>query len=518
MNLVMNHKPSSLSKNYIYNLIYQILVVIIPIILIPYLSRVLEPSGTGLYAFNYTIVTYLSYFALLGVQLYGTKAIATKKENEKDLRKTFFEILTLKAITSFISISLLILIVLMIEVLKSMGGSTFSLSPLLSPEILMIQGLFLLANLLDITFLYTGLENFKGIVIRNSVIKITTLILIFIFVKEKSDLWIYALIINGGEVISQSILWMDRKRIPLFKDLNEVKIDFKPFRHLKDMVILFIPQVIILLYTSLNVTMIGLLSTDIQVGFFDMSSRIINTVLVIATALGTVMLPRISKYHHEGKHEEIKSILDKSLHTTTYLAYPLMVGLFILSTIFVPWFFGPLYVDATNVLKFYAIKIGLVTLSNVIGIQYMISTNKYKPFIISVSIGAIITLGLNIFLIPIYGALGAVIASLIAEGFVTLYQIISTRKEIPFMKYILNTYKTFISAIMMGLILYVVDLSFYSDFVQLLSPRLSEDIYTLLILGFYGGIGVIIYLILNLFLKTSIQEDMMNRFIKIFKK
>jgi len=514
----MNHKPSSLSKNYIYNLIYQVLVVIIPIILIPYLSRVLEPSGTGLYAFNYTIVTYLSYFALLGVQLYGTKAIATKKDDEKHLRKTFFEILTLKVITSLISISLLFLIVLLIEVIRSMGGATFSLSPLLSPQILLIQGLFLLANLLDITFLYTGLENFKGIVIRNSIIKIMTLGLIFVFVKEKSDLWIYALIINGGEVISQSILWMDRKRIPLFKDLNEVKMDFKPTRHLKDMVILFVPQVIILLYTSLNVTMIGLLSTDIEVGFFDMSSRIINTVLVIATALGTVMLPRISKYHHEGKHEEIKLILDKSLKTTTYLAYPLMVGLLVLSTIFVPWFFGPLYVDATNVLKFYAIKIGLVTLSNVIGIQYMISTNKYKPFIISVSIGAVITLLLNIFLIPVYGALGAVIASLIAEAFVTLYQIISTRKEIPFARYILETSKAFIAAILMGVIIYLMDLGFYQDLVQLLSPRLSVDFYTLIILGVYGVLGVITYYIFNLMFKTNVQMDIMNRFIKIFKK
>src|SRR5690606_12019093 len=157
-------------------------------------------------------------------------------------------------------------------------------------------------------------------------------------------------------------------------------------------------------------------------------------------------------------------------------------------------------------------------LSNVIGIQYMISTNKYKPFIISVSIGAVITLLLNIFLIPVYGALGAVIASLIAEAFVTLYQIISTRKEIPFARYILETSKAFIAAILMEVIIYLMDLGFYQDLVQLLSPRMSVDFYTLIILGVYGILGVITYFIFNLMFKTNVQMDIMNRFIKIFKK
>lgn len=498
----MNNQKPSLSKNYIYNLIYQILAVIIPLVLIPYLSRVLEPTGVGIYSFSFSITTYFSYFALLGVHLYGTKMIALHKDDQSLLKKTFWEIFILKVFTSSISIALFMMILWFLP----------------NQMILLILGLFLLANLFDVTWYHTGNENFKGIVIRNSVIKILTLVAVFLFVKSINDVWIYATILGGAELIGQLLLWYEVLRSDLVSNLGDIKKDLKPVIHLKEMLLLFLPQAIILLYTSLNVTMIGIISNDVEVGYFDVVSKIVNTILIIATALGTVMIPRITRLYKAQKFDEVNILLKKSLSITTYLAYPMMIGLMVLSSIFVPWFFGALFIDATLILILYAIKIGLVTFSNVIGIQYMIPSGKNQAFIISVSIGAVITLILNLILIPFYGALGAVIGSLVAEVFVSMYQIIKTRKQVPFTSYILNTIKSLISSIFMGISIYLFTVYLHPLIISMFEGYLKLEILIGVTLILYAGVGFIIYALINLILKNMIQKEIIGKvFSKVFK-
>ncbi|MBN3489999.1 flippase [Acholeplasma equirhinis] len=493
-------KKASLSKNYLYNLIYQVLAVIIPIILIPYLSRVLEPSGNGQYAFTYSITTYFSYFALLGVQLYGTKMISINQDDPYRLKKTFWEILALKGMTSAIAI------VLFYGVLQF----------ILPNPLFLIQGIWLFANLIDVTWYYTGSERFKSIVIRNSLIKLLSLAAILIFVKTINDVWIYAIILGGAELTGQLILWFSMRKEAVLKNIGEIKKDFNPYQHLKGTLVLFLPQVIILLYTSLNVTMIGAMTNDVQTGYYDQTSKIINTLCVIATSLATVMIPRISKLNEDGQSIEIENMLNKSIGITTYLAYPMMVGLFLVAPIFVPLFLGDLYIDAIPVLKLYAIKIGLVVFSNIIGVQYMIPTNKNKAFILSVSAGAVITLGLNLFLIPLYGALGAVIVSLIAELLVVAYQIWLVRKDMPFIKFIARTYKGLIASVVMaiyiifaGNVVYLGTGMIVESFIQ------NQTIVTGLALAMLIGTSMIVYFVTNLILRTEIQTEILR---KIFKR
>lgn len=493
---------NSLSKNYMYNLIYQVLIVIIPIILIPYLSRVLEPTGVGIYSFSFSITTYFSYFALLGVQLYGTKTISVARKDPYTLKKAFWEIFVLKLITSAVSMVLFY--------------GLYYFFPY--PEIFIIQGLLLFANLIDITWYYTGNENFKSIVIRNSIIKLLTLISVFLFVKVSTDVWIYALILVGAEILGQLVLWLDIPKSQISKDLKNLKGDFKPLSHLKGTLILFLPQAIILLYTSLNVTMIGLLSTEAEVGFFDMSARIVNTILVIATALGVVMIPRISQLSDANDQIEIKKALNKSVLVTTYLAYPMMIGLFVLASIFVPWFFGNLFTAAILVLGIYAFKIGLVTISNVIGLQYMIPTGHNKHFIISVSIGAVITLILNFILIPAYGAMGAVISSLIAEVLVTTYQVISTSKNVPFSNYILQTWKSLVASLLMGLTIYGLSVSLYPTMLDVFKGMLNSELVVAIGLAILGVIGMIVFVLFNFILQSNIQKEILSKVFAKFKK
>src|SRR5690606_28815754 len=343
-------KKASVSKNYIYNLIYQVLAVIIPIILKPYLSRVLEPDGMGRFSFTNTFMTYFSYFALLGVQLYGTKVISLAQDDPYKLKKTFWEILGLKTITSVIAITLYF---------------TF-MPPLIGYELIYFHGIWLFVNLIDITWYFTGSERFKSIVIRNSIIKILTVVSIFVFVRTKEDIYIYATILAVAELFGQLILWFSLRKETVVKDVKSLKGDFHPSIHIKGTLTLFLPQAIILLYTSLNTTMIGFMAGQEQVGYFDSGAMIVNTMLLVATSLAMVMVPRISKLNEEGDKKKITDLLNKSIHVTTYLAYPMMFGLIVLSHIFVPWFFGMDYLPVVDILALYSIKISLVVISNVI--------------------------------------------------------------------------------------------------------------------------------------------------------
>lgn len=500
---------NSLSKNYIYNLIYQVLVVIIPLILIPYISRTLQPTNVGVYSFAHSITMYFSQFALLGVNLYGTKIISTKRNKPNELKKNFWEIFVVKGI---VAITIILLFYTFFTFLYDLplfsvdGNLIFE-----HPEIYYILGIILFSNFIDITYLYTGTEKFSSIVIRNSMIKILTLIFVFVFVRKPEDLWVYALIMASGELIGQAILWFGLMKTPLF--IKDEKIEgFHPFSHLKGLFTLFLPQAIILLYTSLNVVMIGILSNEQEVAFFDMSSKIINTVLVIATALGTVVVPRISALFEENDFEKIKDILKKAIQISTYLSFPMMFGLIALSYEFVPWFFGNEFEPAIIVLSLYTIKVVFVTITNVIGIQYLIPTNQNKKFTYSVLVGAVINLILNIIFIKNYGAVGAVIGSLISEFGVLIYQLISTKNEIPFAKYIMQTYKSLLSALVMFGVVYFVKISTYDTLLHFIMNILKHDFISgFITLALYAVLGIVVYVITSQLLKNSIQKIIITR-------
>lgn len=500
----MNDKGNTIGKNYTYNLIYQIIIIAVPIILIPYLARTLTPVGVGEYSFGYSIVSIFSLFALLGVHLYGTKEISIVRDNEIDKQKVFWEIFFLKAL-----ISIIVIVIFLI-----------SLIFLPDKKLLLIQGFLLLANLLDISWFFTGIENFKTILIRNFSIRIVTTTLIFIFIKRPEDVYLYAFILGATELGGHLLMWFDFKKYQMFKGFNDVKQTMNIFKHLKGMIILFLPTAIILLYTNLNSVMIGLLSNKTEVGFYDMAAKIVNMLLVIISSLGTVLLPRISHYFEKNMHEDIHYVLNRAISVMSFLAYPIALGVIALAPLFIPWFLGANYLPVISVISVFSLKIILVIFSNVVGIQYMIPTNKYKSFIVSVSLGAIVNLILNIFFIPRYGALGAAISMVIAEFIVTVSQILMVRKHVHFMPAILTTYRSLISALIMGLSVYL-SLTYFKDTLyEFINNWIHREVISVAILIIaYALFGILIYFLVNLILKNKDQKFIINKALEIvFRK
>lgn len=478
-------KKKSVKINYFYNLIYNLLTLLLPLLTTPYLSRVLGVENIGIYGFTNSIVTYFVLFGCLGTTLYGQREIAYVQDDKEKQSKVFYEIFFVKLISMFISILLY--------------GFSFCLDGTLSLyyQILLI---YLVANVFDISWYLQGIEEFDKTVIRNLIVKVLSIILIFVLVKKTDDLWIYFTIFAGSELLGNITMWIYVPKYlnkPNFKRLN-LK------RHLKPILMLFIPQIAIKVYTVLDKTMIGVISGNMNdVGFYEQGQNIVRALIVIITAYGTVMASRIAyTYKNSDKKETIK-YLKSSFRFSWLLGIPLMLGTIAVADKLVPWFFGDGYDPVSNIIKFTSPLIIAIGLNNVLGMQYLVPIGRQKDFTTAVVIGALSNFVLNNILIRLFGTIGAVIASVLAETIILIYELYVTRKEFNWLMIFNGVFKYLIAGIIMFIVIYNIELH--------LGVSLLNTFIVFII-------GVITYFIMLLLLRDSYILDNLNILLKKVKR
>ena len=478
-------KKKSVKINYFYNLIYNLLTLLLPLLTTPYLSRVLRVENIGIYGFTNSIVTYFVLFGCLGTTLYGQREIAYVQDDKEKQSKVFYEIFFVKLISMFISILLY--------------GFSFCLDGTLSLyyQILLI---YLVANVFDISWYLQGIEEFDKTVIRNLIVKVLSIILIFVLVKKPDDLWIYFTIFAGSELLGNITMWIYVPKYlnkPNFKKLNLKK-------HLKPILMLFIPQIAIKVYTVLDKTMIGVISGNMNdVGFYEQGQNIVRALIVIITAYGTVMASRIAyTYKNSDKKETIK-YLKSSFRFSWLLGIPLMLGTIAVADKLVPWFFGDGYDPVSNIIKFTSPLIIAIGLNNVLGMQYLVPIGRQKDFTTAVVIGALSNFVLNNILIRLFGTIGAVIASVLAETIILIYELYVTRKEFNWLMIFNGIFKYLIAGIIMFIVIYNIELhlgvSLLNTFIVFIN-------------------GVITYFIMLLLLRDSYILDNLNILLKKVKR
>ena len=479
-------KKNSVVKNYIYNLIYQILIMFLPIVTTPYLSRILGPEMIGIYSYTLSISAVFILFGSLGVSLYAQREIAYNQEKKDKCTNIFWEIFILKSITMLISS-----LVFYIAFIK-MGNMYSYYFTILFFEIIF--------SIFDISWFFQGMEDFQKTVFRNIVIKLISVILIFCFIKVKDDLSKYYLIYVFSIFLNNLSLWFY-----LPKYLVKTKISKLNFvRHLKSIFILFIPQIAIEVYTVLDRTMLGYLILDkSEVGFYDQTQKVIKLLLSLVTSLGVVMLSRVSSNYSSGNFKKVKDYIYKAFNLVFLLGIPMVFGIISVSKYFVPVFFGDGYSDVILLMSVLGLIIPIIGISNVIGVQYSLSTKRQKIYTTSVIIGAILNFCANLVLIPIYGAFGACIGTVIAELSVSLYQLYCIRKDFSIISILKLSKNYFISSIFMFIICFLPNLLFNDNLILVISKVI---------------LGGIIYFIMLFLLKDNLFNDVNNRIFKIVKK
>lgn len=310
------------SINYIYNMLYQIVLVISPLITMPYVSRVLGVTGIGIYNYTRSIATYFVLLGGVGTTLYGQREIAYVQDDRSKCSQIFWEINLFRFVT--VSICSIIYCILFTT------GNTYA--PVY--RVLLME---VLATAFDISWFFMGLENFKIVVIRNTIIKAIGVVLVFLLVKSPDDVVIYTVCLTLPILIGNISLWFT---LPKYL----VKVKIQPKRILKQIVpilILFIPQMATEVYTVLDKTMIGALANNVdEVGYYTQSERIVKIVLMVITSLGTVMLPAMSFAFAQGKKREIIKNIENSFRFVFLAGFALLFGICGVAKNFVPIFYG----------------------------------------------------------------------------------------------------------------------------------------------------------------------------------
>ena len=403
-------------KNYAYNLSYQLLVIVLPIITTPYVTRIFSSKDLGTYGYFNSIVTYFILLATLGVANYGTKEISGHR---KDIRKNFWGIYTLQLMATILSLTLYTLLCLFFSGMQNMMAY--------------ILGLSLISKGMDISWLFQGLEDFRLITARNTTVKLLGVISIFLFVKTPGDLYLYVFLLTFFELLGQLSMWLPARPYigePQF-DLSYAK------KHLKPVIVLFLPQVAISLYVTLDRTMLGALSSTNDVGIYDQASKIINILLTLVTSLGSVMLPRVSSLLSSGDHKAVNKMHELSFLIYNLVIFPIIAGLLIVNKDFVSFFLGKDFQEAYLAIAIMVFRMFFIGWTNIMGIQILIPHNKHREFMLSTTIPAVVSVGLNLLLIPPFGFVGASIVSVLTEAlvwFIQLYFCLPYLKEVPILE------------------------------------------------------------------------------------
>lgn len=466
-------------KNYAYNLSYQLLVIVLPIITTPYVTRIFSSKDLGTYGYFNSIVTYFILLATLGVANYGTKEISS---NRKDIRKNFWGIYTLQLIATFLSLLLYALLCLFLPAMQNM--------------VAYILGLSLVSKGMDISWLFQGLEDFRRITARNTTVKLLGVISIFLFVKTSGDLYLYVFLLTFFELLGQLSMWL-----PARPYIGEPQFDLSfAKKHLKPVILLFLPQIAISLYVTLDRTMLGALSSTNDVGIYDQALKIINILLTLVTSLGSVMLPRVSGLLSSGDYKAVNKMHEFSFLIYNLVIFPIIAGLLVVNKDFVSFFLGKGFQAANIAIAIMVFRMFFIGWTNIMGIQILIPHNKHREFMLSTTIPAFVSVGLNLLLIPPFGFIGASIVSVLTEALVWVIQLNFARKFMKDVSILPAMSKIIIASVVMYLGLFV-----FRTFVQF-KPMLNVAVD--------GFVGAIIYLILIVVLRALDVRDLKEQLMK----
>lgn len=452
----------SLKKNIVYQTLYQVLNLLIPFITTPYITRVLGAEGVGIYSYTYSIVSYFVLFAKLGIHMYGSRLIATVREDEEEVNKVFWDLFFIHVIISVLALGFYIIYIIIL--------------PHQYKSIIAIQVLYIFAEMIDIYWFFLGIEKFKIIVTRNIGVKIVMLIAVFIFVKTRLDVWKYCAIMASSIVLGEIISWLF---LPDYIKL--VKPDYKRAKeHIVPMFLFFIPSFAISIYKVMDKIMLGVFANTIQVGYYESSEKIINIILSFITAFGTVMQPRMVNLVANNKKEDYQNIINISMKIIMIITIALTFGICGIAPIFTPVFLGEEFESCKMLVVGLALTMPFIAFANVVRTQFLIPMHKDKVFQGSIICGACVNVVVNLVLIRKYGALGAVVGTVLAESIVCIIQAIATNEELPIFSYIKQTLPYTIYGVFMCLI------------VRCIGFKLGKNILTIVVQILVGGIFYIL--------------------------
>jgi O-antigen/teichoic acid export membrane protein len=466
-------KQKSITKNSIYYSVYQVLNVIFPFFTGMYVARILLPDAVGKVAYAQNIAQYFVILAFLGLPTYGMREIAKVRDNDKERSKIYSELLVINFISTFIFSLIYLALILSVKSFRD------------NLALYLVTGGAIALNALNNSWLYEGLEEFRFISIRNIIFKFICFGLLVLLVRSPDDYIIYASITVIGAAGNYIINMAYAPKFVTFqlKDLNLR-------RHIKSIMLLVVVNLAVELYSLVDVTMLGAMTTDRNVAYYSYASKINKIFVQMINAFTVVIVPRIAFYYKENKKEEFNQLLSKTLETLFVLGIPLVVGLQFCSPDAITLLYGNAFYPSANVLRILSWVLIISPIGYLLGSRVLLVTDHEKTMVLCVGIGAIVNVIGNAILIPRFVEYGAAIASVISEIVVMVFYVHFGRRFFHISGEGRNVLKIVTSSAAMGIFLLIIDI--------LLPGSATVNIFIRLIVQVIGAI-VIYFTLLYIF-------------------
>lgn len=476
---------AGIKKNFLFSSAYQLLTVLTPLITTPYLSRVIGAEGNGTFSFTQSVTNYFVIFAILGMSSYGVRAIAECGDDRTRRSEVFWNAFSMTCVTGS-------LVILAFVVYVVLFGQEFL-------TLYIIWGLWVVGSVIDISWLFFGVQTFSIPTTGNFFTKICNVVFILVFVQSPQDVWAYVLATAGATFVNSIIPWFFIRRF-----VDPVRPQWcHMISHLKPTLTLFLPVIAISVYSILDKVMLGMLTSMEQTGYFDYAEKISKLPLSLITALGAAVLPRMSQIVGSGQIEYGKKLVGTTMWFMLACAFALCFGIVGVAPSFCPAFFGEGYEACIPLMSVLAFIIPTICVTNVIGNQYMLPCHRDQEYTASVFVGAIVNVVVNILIIPVLGAMGAAIGSILSEVSVMIVQGWSVREDLDLRSYARDALPFFLIGMLMAFILRLVDSAIYGSCSRIMA------------LGIEFVIGAAIYLALALIWGSRHER---KRLIAIFPK
>ena len=407
----------SVKVNYILNLINTGTQMLFPLITFPYVCRVIEPDGVGQVIFFQSIISYISLFTCLGIPMYAIREIARDRSDVVQMNRTAMEILLLHSMLTLVGYAIVAILCLTVPQIQ------------VNIPLFLILSLTIFFTAIGCEWFYQGIEDFKYITIRGLIIKTVSVVLLFIFVKSKTDLLYYGCYTVFG-VLGGNIFNFFRLRKYIHRE-NIIFSELHIKRHVKPVLKVFSFSVVTSIYLQLNTVLLGFLKNALAVGYFAAATKVMQMLLTMSACLGSVMMPRASHLIAENKEDEFNRLIQKSYDFTLAIALPMTIGLIFCAPSLITALCGVKFEHSILPSQIIAPIILMVAISNVFGIQVLFPKGKINIVTLCCVIGAVADLILNLCLIPFFSYIGTSIAYLGAEVATTVSMYFIGRRYIP---------------------------------------------------------------------------------------
>lgn len=400
-------------RNKIYHAVNTVFVLCTPLIMLAYLTRVLTPAGVGQYSYASSVITYFTVFAALGFGYYARRELVKERDNAYNRSCLFWDIFLCRLIPT--------LIALCINVTLSLTGAYGEKSFLM-----LVMSSNVVAVAIDVGFVFRDLGDYGKIVARNVAVKIITMLFTFLFVRTPGDVWKYELIHYGAAIAGNIVMWAGIPGLIIKVKLS----DLRPMRHLPETLRLFVPTIVLSVYTMIDKTLIGAIThSDAENGYYEMSDVVVRTALTAVISINALRMPRIERELRNGHEARLKEEIYTSAAFVWFAGSAAAALIPAAACNLGAAYLGERYVEAEKILSVLAFLPLVMGLSNTMGTQYLIPSGQDKKFTAAVLTGAVVNISLNIPFIIFFGAFGAAVATIIAECFVTVIMIIFAKSK-----------------------------------------------------------------------------------------